>query len=130
RHCQRGGLGLESLPCRSRLYSERTNYSRENIMTGTRIFSIGIALTFLGSAASAQNLSDYVLSGAAAERAVTRVEINAATAEALVDSCIAHARDNDVSVSVFVLSPSGTIVHAQRMDGQTPINTETALYKA
>jgi uncharacterized protein GlcG (DUF336 family) len=33
-------------------------------------------------------------------------------------------------VSVFVLSPSGDIVHAHRMDGQMPIGVDTALMKA
>jgi uncharacterized protein GlcG (DUF336 family) len=33
-------------------------------------------------------------------------------------------------LSIFVISPSGSIVHAHRMDGQGPINIETALYQA
>jgi len=40
------------------------------------------------------------------------------------------ATKNNQAVSVFILSPTGQIVHAHRMDGQVPINTETALLKA
>ena len=37
---------------------------------------------------------------------------------------------NNLAVTVFILSPTGQIVHAHRMDGQVPINIETAQLKA
>ncbi len=75
-------------------------------------------------------LDKVTISGDAAKRALTKVEINADTAERIVTACVALAKEKNSAVSVFVLSPSGDIVHAHRMDGQTPINIETAYRKA
>jgi uncharacterized protein GlcG (DUF336 family) len=84
----------------------------------------------LATVVSAQDLEQFVVSGAAADAIKTRTEISADTAERIVDACRVLAEENDVTVSVFVLSPSGDIVHAHRMDGQMPIGVETALMKA
>ena len=40
------------------------------------------------------------------------------------------ANAHNMTVSVFVVNPSGAIVDGLRMDGQKPNNTNTALYKA
>jgi glc operon protein GlcG len=40
------------------------------------------------------------------------------------------AKKNNIAVTVFILSPTGQVVHAHRMDGQVPINIETAQLKA
>jgi uncharacterized protein GlcG (DUF336 family) len=82
------------------------------------------------SIASAQNLEQFVVSGAAAQAIATKTEISASTAERIANSCRALAVENDVTVSIFILSPSGNIVHAHRMDGQMPIGVDTALMKA
>jgi len=65
-----------------------------------------ITFAILAGAVSAQNINKFVI------------------------SCVDWATKNNQAVSVFVLSPTGQIVHAHRMDGQVPINTETALLKA
>ncbi|HEX9875687.1 MAG TPA: heme-binding protein [Gammaproteobacteria bacterium] len=104
-----------------------------NAMRSIRaVFSTAVCLLGIGlaTAVSAQNLEQFVVSGAAAEAIKTRTEISADTAERIVDACRALAEENDVTVSVFVLSPSGDIVHAHRMDGQMPIGVDTALMKA
>lgn len=75
-------------------------------------------------------LDQVTLSGAAAKRARTKVEINAETAARLVSACIEYAQSRNAGVSVFVLSPSGDVVHAQRTDGQTPNNIDSAHQKA
>lgn len=88
------------------------------------------ALALPSSSVSAQSLEDFVISGDAARRALTTTEISADTAQRITDSCVDLANENSVSVSIFILTPSGSIAHAHRMDGQTPINIDTALYKA
>jgi glc operon protein GlcG len=91
-----------------------------------------MALALAAGAAFAQNGSNidkFVLSGAAAKKAMTR-EINADTAEKIANACIDYAKEHNIAVSVFILNPTGQIVHAHRMDGQVPINVETALLKA
>ena len=40
------------------------------------------------------------------------------------------AKKNNIAVTVFILSPTDQVVHAHRMDGQVPINIETAQLKA
>jgi len=94
--------------------------------------SAALALAAAGTVATtaAQNLEQFVVSGAAAQAIATKTEISASTAERIVNSCRALAVENGVTVSIFVLSPSGNIVHAHRMDGQMPIGVDTALMKA
>jgi uncharacterized protein GlcG (DUF336 family) len=75
-------------------------------------------------------LDKVTLSGAAADRAFTRTEINVETAERIVNACRDFAKARNGSASIFVISPSGDIVHALRMDGQGPINIEAAYKKA
>ena len=77
-----------------------------------------------------QEIDDFVLSGDAAVRAMTRTEINIDTAERIANACIAYAERNDIVVSVSILSPGGSVVFAYRMDGQIPANIETAQAKA
>lgn len=100
--------------------------------------SIFIALSYLflgltGQGVLAQEavaIEDVVVSGDAAVRIRTKTEISASTAERIAKTCIARAEEEGVTVSIFILSPSGDIVYSQRMDGQMPIGVETALYKA
>ena len=91
---------------------------------------ITIVLAMLTVAASAQNLRKFVISDEAAKKTLIRNEISADTAAKITQACVDWATKNNQAVSVFILSPTGQIVHAHRMDGQVPINTETALLKA
>jgi glc operon protein GlcG len=91
-----------------------------------------MALAFTASVAFAQegsNIDKFVISGEAAKKTMTR-EISADTAEKITQACVGFAKERNIAVSVFILSPTGQIVHAHRMDGQVPINVETALLKA
>lgn len=94
-------------------------------LLGVAAFSFGTGI------ASAQSTVDkFVVTGDAAKKAMTREEISADTAEKITKVCLDFAAQNKIAVSVFILSPSGQIVHAHRMDGQNPINVQTALWKA
>src|SRR5579863_8983268 len=94
-------------------------------LVGVAAFSFGAAI------ASAQSSVDkFVVTGDAAKKAMTREEISADTAEKITKVCLDFAAQNKIAVSGFILSPSGQIVHAHRMDGQNPINVQTALWKA
>jgi glc operon protein GlcG len=110
-------------------------------MNPTRFFATGaivfFALTFSCIAADAwaqgatpATLDKVTLSGDAAKRTLTRMQINAATARAIVDACVEFGRSTNASYTVFVLAPSGDIVDAHVMDGQLPIGVETAMLKA
>jgi glc operon protein GlcG len=87
-------------------------------------------LAIIAGVVPAQNINKFVISDEAAKKTLVKNEISADTAEKITQACIAWATKNNMAVSVFILSPTGQIVHAHRMDGQVPINTETALLKA
>jgi glc operon protein GlcG len=91
---------------------------------------VGIATDGMAQGATAATLDKVTLSGDAAKRTLNRMQINAATARAIVDACVDFGRSSNASYSVFVLSPSGDIVDAHIMDGQLPIGVETAMLKA
>jgi uncharacterized protein GlcG (DUF336 family) len=82
------------------------------------------------TAASGQNISKFVISDEAAKKTLFKNEISADTAAKITQACVDFAVKNNMAVTVFILSPTGQIVHAHRMDGQVPINIETALLKA
>ncbi len=103
----------------------------------SRVFSplrsgvLVLAITVLTSAnLPAQGIEEFVISGDAARRALTRTEISVATAERIAKACAAYAEENGFAVSISIVSPSGSIVYAYRMDGQNPVNIDTGLYKA
>ena len=103
---------------------------------GTGAFVLMAALAFVAGDAVAQStaipasLDKVTLSGDAAKRALTTTEINAETAERIVNACVEYAKAHNSGATVFVLSPSGDIVHSHRMDGQTPNNIDSAYRKA
>ena len=105
---------------------------RGYLMKYFSLISFSFVIFFSGSmfAQDAASLEDVVVSGDAAIRISTRTEISASVAEQIAKTCIARAEEEGVTVSIFILSPSGSIVYAHRMDGQMPIGVETALYKA
>src|SRR5262249_12061289 len=100
------------------------------------VFSLVSVAFVLGSGnvqaqgAAPATLDKVTLSGEAAKRALTKVQISAATARAIVDACVEFGRSTNASYSVFVLGPTGDIVDAHVMDGQVPIGVETAMLKA
>ena len=67
-----------------------------------------------------------------AKRTLMKAVINADTARAIVDACVEwqKAQPGNVTVAVFVLSPTGQIVDSHQMDGVLPIGAETGLMKA
>jgi len=75
-------------------------------------------------------LSKFVISDEAAKKTMIKNEINADTAAKIAQACVDFAVKNNQAITVFILSPTGQIVHSHRMDGQVPINIETALLKA
>ena len=91
---------------------------------------IFLVLTIFTGAAAAQNIDKFVISDEAAKKSLMKNEISADTAEKITQACVAFARKNNIAVTVFILSPTGDVVHAHRMDGQVPINIETAQLKA
>ena len=90
--------------------------------TGTRSVS--------AQSATPATLDAVTLPPAAAKRALNKMEINAQTAERLVNACVEYSRAHNGGASVVVISPAGYLVHAHRTDGQQPNNIDSALRKA
>jgi glc operon protein GlcG len=61
-----------------------------------------------------------------------KMVINADAARAIVDSCVNWTKQQpgNVSIAIFVLSPTGQIIDSHQMDGVLPIGAETGLMKA
>lgn len=113
-------------------------------MTKTRMFRWGImaslaaaAVTFGGSSAHAQGsmaapFNKVTVSDEVAKRTLMKAVVNAETARAIVDACVEwqKAQPGNVSIAIFVLSPTGQIIDSHQMDGVLPIGAETGLMKA
>jgi uncharacterized protein GlcG (DUF336 family) len=67
-----------------------------------------------------------------AKRTLMKAVINADAARAIVDACVEwqKSQPGNVSIAIFVLSPTGQIVDSHQMDGVLPIGAETGLMKA
>lgn len=110
---------------------------REIVSWEIRFFRAGLWLLLLGTAVfvasarvSAQGADKFVITGEAAKKALSKSEISGATAAKIAQVCEDFATQHNIAVSIFILSPAGSIVHAHRMDGQSPTAIDTALYKA
>ena len=100
-----------------------------------RTIAVAAAVLFGAGSAWAQGatpapLSKVTLSGDAAKRALTKTQINAETARALVDACVEFGKSTNASYTIFVLAPDGSVIDSHAMDGQLPIGIETAELKA
>jgi len=80
--------------------------------------------------AVAATLDKVTVSADAAKRTLTKMQLNAETARAIVDACVEFGKASNASYSIFVLAPNGDVIDAHVMDGQLPIGVETAMLKA
>jgi uncharacterized protein GlcG (DUF336 family) len=101
------------------------------------VASLAAAAVTLGSNARAQGsmaapFNKVTVSDDVAKRTLMKAVINAETARAIVDACVdwQKAQPGNVSIAIFVLSPTGQIVDSHQMDGVLPIGAETGLMKA
>jgi uncharacterized protein GlcG (DUF336 family) len=95
------------------------------------------AFAMAGKSARAQGstpapFSKVTVSDDVAKRTLMKAVINADTARAIVDACVEwqKAQPGNVTIAIFVLSPTGQIVDSHMMDGVLPIGAETGLMKA
>src|SRR6267142_5603484 len=95
------------------------------------------AFVFVTASAWAQGanpapLSKATVSNEVAKRTLMKMQINAETARAIAESCVEFSKTSapPQSISIFILGPTGDIVHAHVMDGVLPIGVETGLLKA
>lgn len=93
--------------------------------------ALSAALLFAASSpARAATEAEVLIPPAAAANTLNRYEISVAAAERVAKACVEYATAHDWSLAVVVLGPSGNIVYAYRMDGENPIEVDTAWRKA
>ena len=107
------------------------------LRTGVMVALVAAMLALVPGRAWAQGataapLAKVVVSDTVAQRTLMKMVINADTARAIVDSCVNWTKQQpgNVSIAIFVLSPTGQIVDSHQMDGVLPIGAETGLMKA
>lgn len=95
------------------------------------------AFTMTGKSAWAQGatpapFNKVTVSDDVARRTLMKAVVNADTARAIVDACVdwQKAQPGNVTIAIFVLSPTGQIIDSHQMDGVLPIGAETGLMKA
>jgi uncharacterized protein GlcG (DUF336 family) len=89
-----------------------------------------IAAVAMAGTSTAASLSDVVQKGQWADRVKEKNQISLATARAIADHCLNAAAAKGMGVSVVIVDQFGVITYYVRADGQTKVNTETALMKA
>jgi len=103
---------------------------RQTYSSTYRIGLAAAALVVAAGSVAGQNISKFVISDEAAKKTMIKNEISVETAQKITQACVEFAKKNNQAVTVFILSPTGQIVYSLRMDGQVPINIETAQLKA
>jgi glc operon protein GlcG len=78
----------------------------------------------------AQGNVPLTLAGAAAKRAATKTEISGAAAFRIAEGCRAWGKQHNDASIMYILDPSGNIVHAYREDGTRPVQFDSASDKA
>src|SRR6202171_5495802 len=118
--------------------NERKNYMRKQtwLFRMALIPAVVVALAFgnvdgWAQGATAAPFNKVTVSADVAKRTLMKPVINADTARAIVDACVEwqKAQPGNVSIAIFVLSPTGQIIDSHQMDGVVPIGAETGLMK-
>src|SRR6187549_3491206 len=100
-------------------------------MKNIAIVLITSALLLIAVDARAQGtapatLDKVTVSADVAKRTLTKMQLTADTARAIVDACVEFGKTTNASYSIFVLAPNSDVIDAHVMDGQLPIGVETA----
>src|SRR5580693_2835721 len=101
------------------------------VLAAIAAFSFGSGKAWAQGATPAP-FSKVTVSDEVAKRTLEKAVINADTARQIVDACVEwqKAQPGNVTIAIFVLSPTGQIIDSHQMDGVLPIGAETGLMKA
>jgi glc operon protein GlcG len=111
---------------------------RERYFRWGLVALLAVAAVTLGNAnawaqgSTAAPFNKVTVSPDVAKRTLMKAVINADTARAIVDACVEwqKAQPGNVTIVIYVLSPTGQIIDSHQMDGVLPIGAETGLMKA
>jgi glc operon protein GlcG len=91
---------------------------------------VSTLFTFFTGVSLAQNTDNIIVTGEAARKSLAKNEITGEAAAKIAQACQDFASQHNYATVVFIIDPSGNIVHAHRMDGIRPVQFESALNKA
>jgi uncharacterized protein GlcG (DUF336 family) len=106
---------------------------RSAVILAAAVASIGFGSARVwAQGATPAPFNKVTVSDDVAKRTLMKAVINADTARAITDACVEwqKGQPGNVSIAIFVLSPTGEIIDAHKMDGVMPIGVETGLMKA
>jgi len=111
---------------------------QEGLFRAAVILGVAVAAFGFGSknawaqGATPAPFNKVTVSDDVAKRTLMKAVINADTARAIVDACVdwQKGQPGNVTIAIFVISPTGQIVDSHQMDGVLPIGAETGLMKA
>jgi len=111
---------------------------QEGLFRAAMILGVVVAAFGFGSknawaqGATPAPFNKVTVSDDVAKRTLMKAVINADTARAIVDACVdwQKGQPGNVTIAIFVISPTGQIVDSHQMDGVLPIGAETGLMKA
>jgi uncharacterized protein GlcG (DUF336 family) len=112
---------------------KHTRLLRLAVILASAVLALGFGnLDAWSQGASPAPFAKVTVSPEVAKRTLMKAVINADTARSIVDACIdwQKAQPGNVTVVVFVVSPTGQIIDSHAMDGVLPIGVETGLMKA
>lgn len=72
----------------------------------------------------------FVVTGEAARQILSKSEISRDTARKIVQACLDFASARGATAAVVVVNPTGSLVVAERMDGQNSVSVDSAFLKA
>jgi|SRR6185295_2503051 len=93
-------------------------------------FAAVAGLTIIVGAALAAEGDQFLIRGDATKNMLEQNMLNVATAEKIVQACVAEAKKEGLGVSVVILDQFGEPIYFYRMDGQGKQGIETAFLKA
>jgi glc operon protein GlcG len=99
-------------------------------MHGIRILLIATASALITTSGFAASLDSLVIHGAPAKKVLEKFALSIDSAKRIAATCVDYAKQHNIGVSIAIMDPSGEMIYFERMDGQTKINTITAVLKA
>lgn len=112
---------------------KQARFFRWELFALAAVATLGFANTRAAAQGSmAAPFNKVTVSEDVAKRTLAKAVINADTARQIVDACVEwqKAQPGNVTIAIFVLSPTGQIIDSHQMDGVLPIGAETGLMKA
>lgn len=89
-----------------------------------------VTASLISTGATGASLDSLVIHGAPAKKILEKYALSIDSAKKIAAACVEYAKGRNVGISVAILDPFGQLIYFERMDGQSNVNTQTAMLKA